>query len=529
MAEAVGPARDRKLRDGDRTRRAGLTGAANVLRQASRLAVVGLTTPVLIRGLGIEQYGFWLTIQQTVSLAVLIDMRTSGTLKFSLATRQDTEDPKELRRQVGGALEIWARLSPLLVLVLMFLVFVIAPQLERSETSLRSLQWAFGIAFTALALERILSVPAQALRGMNLDYRAVTLDAATLTVGPVLAAFAAHAGHGLVGVAIAGGIGVLFANAGRFVVARRALPWFGAARASHRERQTFRRLSAWLVVGDLAGLLLLGTELLVVGTVVGPEAAAVYGTTQFIVRTVGPLVVEVLASGGPGVAQLAGRGDRDALRRIREETMALAGAASAALGAGVLVANSGFVTLWAGDGLYGGHLLDALLVAGGVVLVLIRTDAVLVDAALHFRDRALRTLLTGVPTILAMAVAGAVWDLKGVAVAALLGRSALLALMPGLVSVVTEEPPGAVARRFLRPLVTAAGIMVLGSTVGSILSPQSWLEVVVSSLAAAALALALFLAVGLDGALRERTLRRVTSVGRLLKPWRKDMGISDHL
>ncbi len=95
--------------------RAGLTFISTFLLQAARFLVSFVVTPIVVRGLGTELYGAWRMMQQSVGYLSFTDLRSMGTLKFTLAVRQHVEDVEEKRRQIGSALKLWMITLPVFV------------------------------------------------------------------------------------------------------------------------------------------------------------------------------------------------------------------------------------------------------------------------------------------------------------------------------------------------------------------------------------------------------------------------------
>jgi O-antigen/teichoic acid export membrane protein len=480
------------------TRRASLTLGGSVLRQLARIAAAFLVTPVVIRALNEEPYGVWLIVQQIVAFLVLADLRASSTLKFTLAVGQDDDDADRRRREIGASIAFWLCTTPFLFTLGAIAMWFAPRFVDTIDVTDTELRVVLGICFTAAALDRILSLPAHALRGMNLDYRAARVDALTIMLAAVLAAGTVVAGGDLIGLACASLVGVLIINLGRYITARRALPWFGVARPSRSEVKRFAGLSGWLIFGDIAGLLLLGTELLIVGAIVGPDAAAVYATSQFLVRSTTPLIVELLGSGGPGVAQLASRREWDRVAGLRDETMRYMTGALCVIGAVTLIGNQFFVETWAGENLYAGFRFDVLFVAAGAASALARTDAIFIDAVLAFRRRAVVTLVCGIAAVGVGVLATREWGLTGMAATALGSRVLLLALTPPVLARATTRPTRRIVRAMFRPVMAMIGTLSIAATFSYFLDGDDLLDVLLGGSVVAIIAAVGWWFLGLD-------------------------------
>ena len=501
-AAAVAPAgRD----EGTLTRRASLTFASTMLQQGARFFTAFVVTPIIIRGLGAELYGAWVMIQQTIGYLAISDLRPMGALKFTLAVQQHHADVSEKRRQIGAALLLWAATLPLVVAVGAGLVWA-APRIVQTAPELqRAVQLAMAITAVGVALDKIVSLPANVLRGLNLDYKAMGSNAAVVLLGGVISAAAIYAGWGLPGVASAGLAGLVLGGAARYWVVRRAVPWFGADRPSRSELRVFQHRSWWLFVGALGSILLVSSDLLLVGIVLGPTAAALYSTTGAALRLVGEPLIQLLSSGTAGVAGLCGRADWARVRHVRREMHLVGVGAMTVLGVGVLLLNGPFVRLWLGEGLYAGALTTALLLLITYQSLLFRIDSIVVDHLAVFREKAWAVVASGGAGLALGGLLARDFGLPGMALGTLVGRAGLMVYLPRLIASRTGHAAAGVAGALVRPVLAGACIVGATALIAPWLEVRSWAGVAVTGLVASAASASLWFALGLDAAAR-RTL-----------------------
>lgn len=512
----------RRRTDDDRTltQRAGLTAVASLLRQAGRVLAVLLVTPFVLRAVGVEQWGIWLVVQQSVGLLVVADLRATGTLKFTLAVRQHDDDHGAKRRQVGASLVFWAATLPLVLVVTGLAGWLLPYLVDVPADLVTTTRVVFLVTMGAVLLDRLLSTPGLMLRGVNLDYAGMGLDALMIFAGGFLGLAAVEAGFGLVGFAVGSMTGVLLGDLVRAVIAHRRIPWFGFDRPTRSEVREFAGYSGWLALGDIGGLLLFGAELVLVGAVAGATAAAVFGSTQFVVRTVSGPLAELLASAGPGIARLVGEGLRERALAVRTNLLILGLGSSVAVGSGVLVVNHAFVERWVGAQLYGGATLNILLVALAVATVLIRVDSLVVDCCLGFRARSSVTIVGAVVGILAGLALGRGDGLIGATVGLLVGRVLVLAAMPLLVARATGTRLDRVVGPLVRPGLVGALTLAAAAVAGTLLDvPATWLSIVTVAAVTACLAGALFAFCGADRRTRRDLYGRILLLAGRVPAW----------
>jgi O-antigen/teichoic acid export membrane protein len=491
-----------------------------LLQQGARFIVGFVVTPIVVRGLGAELYGVWVMLQQTAGYLALSDLRPMGTLKFTLAVRQHLDDVEEKRRQVGAALIIWAVTLPILLAVGALAVWG-TPSLIRTDPQyIWPVRLTMGLLVLSIVLERGLSVPGNVLRGVNLDYKAMGLNAGIILLGGLLTVLAIWAGWGLPGMAGAGIMGIALASSVRYLVARRVVPWFGMARPLRRELLDFARLSGWLFLSALGSLLLVSSEFLLVGVILGPKAAAVYATTGAVLRMSVVPLEQLLSSGSPGIAGLCGQGKWDRVGQLRYEMHLAAIAAITVVGVGVLTLNQAFLNLWVGEGFFGGQALNLLLVLTALEAILFRVDVVIVDAMLEFRSQTFISITCGAASILLGSCLAFVWGLPGMALGIFLARLGSLTYLPFIMAQ-KGIPVICYLRSMMRPYLVATIILCICYFASSLFLVQTWLSLMLSGLLLALLSTGFIGLVGLKPDQREILIKHLANLMPRLNSFNK--------
>src|ERR1700722_11506874 len=170
------------------------------------------------------------------------------------------------------------------------------------------------------------------------------------------------------------------------------------------QARSYLAKSVWVSVAQVAGVLLDGSDFLIIGAVLGPAAAVPYYCTEKLVGVLGNQPQVIMQSAGPALSELRTGEPRERLLRActaLTEAMLMVSGAVACI---VIAVNQGFVRWWVGGGQYGGLGLTAVL----VVMMLLRhwnTTAVYAIFAFgHERRISITALLDGVLTIAAAIV-----------------------------------------------------------------------------------------------------------------------------
>ena len=108
------------------------------------------------------------------------------------------------RRWVGSALVVWVCFLPLWVTAGALLIWLTPTVTKVPPEFYSTVRVACALMMGAVLVAGLASLPESVLRGMNLGYKRMGLQAGLSLVGGGLFAAAVYAGRGLVGVAAAG-------------------------------------------------------------------------------------------------------------------------------------------------------------------------------------------------------------------------------------------------------------------------------------------------------------------------------------
>src|SRR6266851_5740536 len=168
---------------GGLTRRASLNVVASLLDWGAKVAVGFFVTPVLVGGLGQSLFGVWEMLMRLVGYMYVVDGRPTETLKLIIANQQAVKDPAIQRRHVGSALGVWLIFLPVLVVGGTILV-LFAPAITKVPPEWHTpVRFACALLAFNLVLANLVTVPESVMRGMNLGYRRMGLQAGLSVVG----------------------------------------------------------------------------------------------------------------------------------------------------------------------------------------------------------------------------------------------------------------------------------------------------------------------------------------------------------
>jgi O-antigen/teichoic acid export membrane protein len=427
-----------------------------------------------------------------------------------IARRRTATDDEEKRRYVGSAVVVWVLFLPLLVTLGGLLAWWAPAWLGTSAAVASSVRLTAALLVAYVILAGLADVPQAVIEGENLRYKRMALSTVLVLVGGGLTALAVRLDTGLIGVAVANLAypllsGVLFLN-----IVRTYAPWFRVVLPSRSEVRGFLGISCWFLLWRLVNLLLMASDVIVLGKLGSVEQVSTYTLTKYSPETLISMIAIVVYGISPGLGGIIGSGDLPKAARVRGEIMAGTWLLATAIGATIVVWNQAFVGLWVGAEHYAGAVPTLLIMLTVVQLVLIRNDANVIDLSLDLRTKVLLGALSaGTSSALAAVLVGSFGlGVPGLCAGFLAGRSILSLGYPWLVGRLLKIPTWSQVRRVPRPAIATVALFGAALLVAGQVQATSWSGLIVAASATFAAASALALWAGLSAAQRRQLWRR---------------------
>jgi membrane protein EpsK len=429
-------------------RRLGLAIASNYGVLAAQVGFVGITTPVVISGAGIDTFGAWTIVLAVRGYLALLDHTLSpATARFVAAA----DDGLGRRAAISAGLAALAG-AGILALVAGLAAAALVPGLVEGAPGLGP---ALALIAIATAIQLPLNGFAAGLFGLQRiwERNAFAIARYVLSAVALVAAVGLDAGlAGFVATALAAETVVIAAQAGycllRVVDLRPRAAGFNRSRLAD-----LLGFSVPLLGLELASQLAFATGPLIVGGALGAAAVAVYGVGLRIAEGIARLLVRFAEVFLPVFAALEAAGKRAEARRVfTRGTRATIAVGFPLLGTAVGLGGP-LIALWVGDGFDDSWTPLALLcVAIGARAPLQFGVLWAIGAARHRRLAAL-SLAAGATAALAGAALVGPLELDGVALAVAAGLAPFdLWLIPRAICGEIGLSPW---RDYLRPLLTA--------------------------------------------------------------------------
>jgi O-antigen/teichoic acid export membrane protein len=385
------------------------------------MTLVGLwLTPYLLRHLGQQEYGLWLLGAQALFYLGLMDFGVMALLPRDVAYatgRAGANQSSELARLVGETTRVVLYQTPAIAVGGLLFWWLIPDE----WSALRS---PLAIMIAGFALTYPLRIPQAVLQGLQDLPFLVGTQLAGWVVGTVLTVGCVYAGFGLYSLA-AGWIAAQVFSAA--LAWRRYVRDFAFAVPARLPRLSMltvfshMRRGVWISVSQIAQVLVNGTDLFVIGKLLGPAAIVPYACTSKLITLLANQPQLFMQMALPALSELRTGASRERLFEVSSGMAQLMLLASGAIVCVVLAVNESFVTWWVGASRFGGQGLTMLLLAA-MLLRHWNTTAVYALFCFGYERRLAITLVVdGLIMLVAMTVLVPLFGIKGAVFGSLLG------------------------------------------------------------------------------------------------------------
>ena len=330
------------------------------LHTLTALAIGIFLTPYLLTQLGGYDYGLWLLGGQLLAYLALMDVGVVALVPREVAFavgQGHGADSAAVRALVGRTVTVVAWQVPVVGAVALSAWWLLPGQWAPLAGPLGVVMAAFVVLFPLRTYSALL----QGLQDLGF-LGAIQLGG--LVAGALITVAAVWSGLGLYALAL---------GAVTTQITPGALAWWRLRRRHACVwptepvslqwtdiRALFSR-GAWISAGQIAQVLLTGTDLLIVGSLIGPEAAVIYACTGKLVALLSNQPQMFLLTALPALSELRGAAARERLNSVSKSMTQLLFLTSGAIFCLVMVVNDSFVAWWVGPSRFGGFALTMAL------------------------------------------------------------------------------------------------------------------------------------------------------------------------
>lgn len=398
-----------------------LSGFAGGYAHLLVATIAGLwLTPFFLTRLGSSTYGLWLVGTQIVAYLLLMDLGVVALLPRETAYvtgRTGTTDAPELKNVIEKALTLACAQTPFVLLAAAGALWWLPDSWAALRTPLAVVLAVFIITFPL----RIFQAALSGLQDLGFVARA---QFAAWAVGTAANVWLVLEGFTLSALAVGWCATQLLIIAACGVRLARRFPGAmprGLAIGDRTSAWDYARRSAWISVSQVSQVLLNGTDVMVVGALLGPAAVVPYACTGKLVSVLANQPQAILQSAAPALSELRTAGDRTRLftvsAALAQATLALSGLVACV----VLAVNGGFVAWWVGPDQFGGIGLTVLLLTAMMIRHFNTTNVYALFCFGLERRLALTGLADGLATLALSALFVSLFGMAGAPLGAIAG------------------------------------------------------------------------------------------------------------
>ncbi|HEY0079662.1 MAG TPA: oligosaccharide flippase family protein [Pyrinomonadaceae bacterium] len=457
------------------TQRAYLNAFSSFIDYGAKVATVSIVTPLVVAGLGNSMFGVWQMLSRLVTYMQAADGRPTQALKWVIANRQADADFDAKRRQIGSALGVWVMFLPVILGLGVVMVWM-APVVTKVPAEMYlTVRFTCALLVLNFLLTNLVALPESVLRGMNLGYKRMGLQASLNILGGALTFGALYMGWGLKGLASAQVALTLLTGAMFWLVVKKYVPWFGIARSSLKEVRAFLKVSIWWFAWTLINRLLLASDILILGFVASTSAVTVYALTSFAGQTLLSIVTMLIGAVTPGLGGVIGEKKFEKASALRREMRTVSWLLLTAIGSTILLWNRSFISLWVGEERFAGFWPNLLIVLMVAQFVFIRNDAHLIDLTLQLKEKVLMGAIAAVLSIGLSALLIPRLGIVGLCLGMISGRMVLTVSYPFIINSFLGRPADRRLGEALRRALTTLSIYGASGYLGRLWLADNWL------------------------------------------------------
>lgn len=396
-------------RGSSRNLRAVATGATGAITRFVQMGTLLITIPIVIRYLGNERFGLWMTMSSVLAMASFADFGIGNGVLNSVAKAFGRDDIDGIRRAVSSGFAILGAIS-LLLLGIVHTSFRFIPWADVFRVTSVQARAEAGPALVVFATCFALNIPLDIVQRVQLGLQQGFRYGLWQLCGSVLALVGVVGGVWLhVGLP---GLVVALAGAPLLATALNAVHFFGFARPDLRPGIGLVTREMIAEIAKLGGLFFLlqlavavaySSDNLVLARVLGPLAVAQYAVPCKLFGLAATATSFFTAPLWPAYTEALERRDHEWIRQTLSRSMMLAAGVSFTLSGFLVVFGNSFIHLWVGNHIQVSPLLMVGLGIWGVLMAVSSAIAMFLNGLAMMRFQ-LTIALVAAPANLAISI-----------------------------------------------------------------------------------------------------------------------------
>jgi O-antigen/teichoic acid export membrane protein len=496
-------------------KRAFLNSATSILDQGVKIIIGFVINPFVIAGLGSYLFGAWQVLNQFTNYTTLANIRVSEVLKWSVARDRKTLMDTELKENLTSALILIFLIIPVFLILGSFLVYF-APNITKVTPEYHTLvRITASILVLTVIVKSVFSIFESVLRGMNIGYKSMGIRATIIIIGGVLKIIVLKMGYSLIGLAAVQVFIVFLTGFIILIIVKKNVPWFGYGKYNKERTKNFVKLSGWFMAWMGVKTLLVGSDKVLLGYLLGPIVVTKYVVTKYIGQATQGIVTNVIHGVLPGVGTLFGQKKYQKLVSIRSDMILITLLMSGIIGFVILIFNSSFANLWVGSSNYLTQEANFAILLMVVQYLFIQNDSVLINTMLDVKSKTILGLISVILSVAFAFLFSEMYGTLGFVLGIILGRFLLSVAYPRIVK--KKLTNTIVPKKPFQLIFTITFFWGLGYFLQDYVNIVNWFELIFFMSIAFILSAVFFILLGLKKSEKEKFLQYAKNIKFLKK------------
>jgi len=347
-------------------------------------------TRVITEKLGSNLYGAWTIILQILSYIALTNLNTSTTLKIRLAAINHHVDNNKRQLLLSASRKLF-HYSLLLTFFVTVIIICISGRIFTENTeNIPEINIVLIFGVFAIMVDQYGSLYSNALRGSNLDYRGLGIRSLVFILSNVLNVGFLFFGLGIVGLAISSLLGSIITALSWRKLTKNVLRWYKIVKVHYDFFYAYSKQSIMTLVFSIGNLVLVNSDAIVIGIILGNKYAGFYFISTTMVRSlIIPTITILLSSSGVGLSNLINSNNNERTRLVTTEILQIATLILGAGGILYMLFNENLIHYWVGHKFYIGENVEVFFLVLVVVQFSNNLIQYLIDGLQLYKEKAI--------------------------------------------------------------------------------------------------------------------------------------------
>jgi O-antigen/teichoic acid export membrane protein len=380
-------------------------------------------TRLITEKLGANLYGAWTMVLQVLGYIALTNLNTSTTLKIRLAASNHHEDFFHKQMLFSACRKLF---HYTLILTFLACVIVLCYSDEifiDNSASISQINIVLVIGIISLIVDQYGSLYSNALRGSNLDYKGIGIRSLAFIIFNVFVVVFLYFDLGIIGLAMSSLLGSLTIALIWRVLAKKILGWYKIVKINSDFFFEYLKQSLLTLVYALGNIVLVNSDAILIGVVLGSKYAGFYFiTTTFIRSIVIPLITILVSSAGVGLSNLINTKNNERTVVVTTEILQISTVMIGAGGVFYILLNKNLIHFWVGLNFYSNENVEVFFLVMVAIQFSNTLIQYLIDGLQLYKQKAIVSLVSALFFIPCSIFMLKYFDLKGFVVACMLSN-----------------------------------------------------------------------------------------------------------